>query len=141
MKGKFLVYILLSFVGLLLIGSSVYVNFIAKSSEALSYIVLAGLMIGIFGSIGFILLGNKCLTEKKDYHIMFVGFLILVFTFALSILNVVYGYKGILNVNDYKEYMLYVSTHTNLYIYGLFTSIIGVLTLNMFINHKTERKG
>lgn len=141
MKGKSLVYILLSFVGLLLIGSSIYVNFIAKSSEILSYIILVGLMVGIFGSISFILLGNKYLIDKKDYHILFVGFLILVFTFALSILNVVYGYKGIVNVNDYKEYMLYVSAHTNLYIYGLFTLIIGVLTLNLFINNKLKNEG
>lgn len=141
MKRKSLVYILLGVIGLLLIGCSIYINFIAKSSAGLSYIVLFGLMIGIFGSIGFILLGNKYLTDKKDYHIMFSAFLILVFTFALSILNVVYGYKGVVNVNDYKEYMVYVSAHTNLYIYGLFTSVIGVLTLNMFINQKLRKEG
>ena len=138
MKGKNILLIVIGVILLVLLGSSVYINFIANTGDNISYIVLADLIIGILGSISVILLGNKYLTNKKDHQVMFVGFLLLVFTLAISILNVVHGYNSVLEAGNYQKYMVYVSTITNIYIYLFFTLIIGIINLNLFIKNKSN---
>lgn len=140
MKGKSLLYIILGAIVVLLVSIGIYINFISKDDVVSSYLVLLSLIIGIIGAVSFLVLGMKYLSNKKDYQIMFVSFLILLFTLGLGILNVIYGYHRVVNLNDYVGYMNYVSTYNNLYIYTFFTSIIGVINLNLFIKYKVSIK-
>ena len=140
MKKNKIILLVLSVIVLALLGISVYVNFIAKNSSGFSYIILAGLLIGILGSMCMIIFGNKHLDNKKDYHVLTIGFLVLVFTLGISILNIVYGYNNLLDFNNYKEYMVYVSTITNTYIYALFTFVVGFIDLNLYIKHVVGEK-
>lgn len=139
MKNKVII-IFLSVLAFLLVGSSLYINLIARKDTGMSYIILIDLLIGIGASIYFIVLGNKYLENKKDYQIMFISLLILVFTLAISIFNVSVGYSNVLNINNYKSYMAYSSANMSLWIYVLYIVIIGIINLNMFIKYKISEK-
>lgn len=135
MKNKKILYITLIVDLVLLLGSSIFINFIAKNANLVSYIILGQIFIGILSCIVTLLIGSETL-NKKNYKVMFLSFLEILFVLSLIILNTTYGYRNILNDGVYKDYMIYVSTVINIYIYILFTCIIGLLNLHLFINDK-----
>lgn len=131
-------YIVLGVILFLLVGSSVYTNFICNNPSVVNYILLAQILLGVVSSIFTLYVGSYVLTNKKNYKIMLISLLEVLFTLILVTLNVVYGYKNVINVNVYNEYMEYVSMYTNIYIYGLFAFVLSLLTLNSFIDYKVK---
>ncbi len=131
-------YIVLGVILFLLVGSSIYTNFICNNPTIVNYILLAQILLGVITSIFTLYVGSNILTNKKSYKIMLISLLEVIFVLLLVTLNVVYGYKNVINANVYNEYMEYVSMYTNIYIYGLFAFILGLLTLNSFITYKVK---
>lgn len=131
-------YIVLGVILFLLVGSSVYTNFICKNSNIINYILLVQILLGVIVSIYTLYVGSNVLTNKKNYKIMLVSLLEVLFTLGLVTLNVVYGYRNAINANVYNEYMEYVSMYINIYIYGLFAFILGILTLNSYVDYKAK---
>lgn len=141
MKKNKIILLVLSLILFVLVGVSVYVNFIAKDIKGMSYVVLGSLVFGVLGSIAVIMLGNKYLDNKKDYHVLTVGFLVLLFTLCINILNVVHGYGSLIDYNNYNEYMLYVSSITSVYMYAFFVGVVGLIDFNLYIKYIVEKKG
>lgn len=131
-------YIVLGVILFLLVGSSVYTNFICNNPNVVNYILLVQILLGVVSAIFTLYVGSSVLTNKKNYKIMLISLLEVLFTLILVTLNVVYGYKNVINVNVYNEYMEYVSMYTNIYIYGLFAFVLSLLTLNSFIDYKVK---
>ncbi len=131
-------YIVLGVILFLLVGSSVYTNFICNNPNIVNYILLVQILLGVVSAIFTLYVGSSVLTNKKNYKIMLISLLEVLFTLILVTLNVVYGYKNVINVNVYNEYMEYVSMYTNIYIYGLFAFVLSLLTLNSFIDYKVK---
>lgn len=131
-------YIVLGVILFLLVGSSVYTNFICNNPNVVNYILLVQILLGVVSAIFTLYVGSSVLTNKKNYKIMLISLLEVLFTLILVTLNVVYGYKNVINVNVYNEYMEYVSMYTNIYIYGLFAFALSLLTLNSFIDYKVK---
>lgn len=131
-------YIVLGIILFLLVGSSVYTNFMCKNPNVINYILLAQVLLGVIASIFTLYVRSNVLTNKKNYKIMLISLLEVLFTLGLVTLNIVYGYKNAINTNIYNEYMEYVSMYTNIYIYGLFAFILGILTLNSYVDYKVK---
>lgn len=136
MSKKTLLFIILgSLLGLLLV-SSIYMNFIATTSKGFTYVMLGQMFIAPVAVLITLFLGSSIFINKKNYELMFIGFLEALFVLGIVILNYVFGYRTSIVYSNYIEYMRYVSMEFNIFIYLLFTIIIGVLTLNLFIFNK-----
>ncbi len=136
MKSKKILFLVLSIVLFVLIGSSVYISLIAKSSKGIDYLIIGQMFVGIGAAIITLFMGLKAFDTKKAYQILFIAFLELLLVFAIVCLNYVYGYGRIVTSNNYIEHMKYISLEFNIYIYLIFIFIIGLLNLNAFINEK-----
>lgn len=136
MKSRKTLFILLAVILFLLLGSSVYINFIAKTSSGFTYILLGQMFLGIVSCLMTLFIGLNVFLKKKNYELLFISFLEILFVLGLIVLNYVYGYKNVTNMDNYIEYMEYVSMEFNIYIYLIFMCIIGLLTLNLFIKEK-----
>jgi len=135
-KNKVVLFIMLGALLTLLIVSSIYMDFIAKSSKGFTYILIGQMLVGILASLVTLFIGLKVFNNKKNYELLFIGFLEIMFVFGLVLLNYVYGYHNVVNSNNYIEYMEYVSMEFNLFIYLIFVFVIGLLTLNLFVANK-----
>lgn len=136
MKSKILLFIVLGAILVLLIGSSIYVDFIAESSNGVTYILIAQMFLGILGLLLTLFMGLKIFENKKSHELLFIGFLETVFVLSVVIFNYVYGYGTVINQSDYIDYMGYISMEFNIYLYIVFAGIIGLLTLNLFVKYK-----
>lgn len=136
MNYKKWLIIALGSVGLLLLGSSIYVDFIAKSSKGLTYLLIGQIFVGIAGSLLTLFLGLNAFPKKKNHELLFIAFLELVFVLGLVTLNYVCGYGNVINRSDYIDYMAYVSMEFNIYIYVIFIAVIGLLDLNLYLKEK-----
>lgn len=136
MNNKKWLIVALSVIALLLLGSSIYIDFIAKSSKGLTYLLIGQIFIGIVASLLTLFLGLYAFPKKKNYELLFMAFLELVFVLGLVTLNYVYGYGNAIDKSDYIDYMGYVSMEFNIYIYIIFVAIIGLLNLNSFLKEK-----
>jgi len=87
MKGNKVLYIILWIILFVLIGSSVYVDFISKSVKGVSYILLGQILLGVFSAIATLFLCKN----KKNYKVLFIAFLEILFVLGLVILNTVGG--------------------------------------------------
>jgi len=134
MKGNKVLYIILWIILFVLIGSSVYVDFISKSVKGVSYILLGQILLGVFSAIATLFLCKN----KKNYKVLFIAFLEILFVLGLVILNTVYGYKNLLDITNYNEYMEYVSMNINIYLFLAFNLIIGLLSLDLFIKNNNK---
>lgn len=133
MKSNKVLYIVLSLILLVLIGSSVYVNFLCENTNVISYVLLGQIIVGIISSMVTLLLCNN----KKNHKVLFISFLEILFTLGLVCLNTFYGYKNAVNIANYAEYMEYVSMNMNIYLFVIFAGVIGLLSLDLFIkNHR-----
>ena len=129
MKNNKVLYIVLSSILLILVGSSIYINYIAKNSNVVSYILIAEIMLGIISGILTLFL---CV-GKKSYKVLLISFLQVLLTIGLVILNTVYGYRELVNLNSYSEYMEYVSMNMNIYLFVIFGFVMGLFTLDQYI--------
>lgn len=129
MKNNKILYVILSTILLVLVGSSVYVNFMAKDANLVSYIMIGEIMLGIASSIVTLFM---CV-GKKSHKVLLISFLQVLFTIGLVTLNTVYGYKELVNLNSYNEYMEYVSMNMNVYLFIIFGVIMGLFTLDQYI--------
>ena len=136
MKNNKVLYIVLGVILFVLLGSSVYINFIAKDSTFLSYILLVQIMLGVASAIVTLFLCKN----KKSHQVLFISFLEVLFSLSIVTLNTIHGYNKVLNVTIYSEYMEYVSMIMNIYIFIIFSVIIGLLSLSQFIKYKLEVK-
>ena len=136
MKNNRILYIILASILFVLLVSSIYVNFIAKNSVAISYVLLVQIIIGIMSAIVTLFLCR----DKKNYQVLLIAFLEILFTMGLVTLNTMYGYSNVLDITNYGEYMEYVSMNMNIYIFTIFGLIIGVFSLNQFIKYHNELK-
>ena len=134
MKNNRVLFIVLSAILVILLGSSVYINFMAKNSEVVSYMLLAQIMIGIISAIVTLFL---CV-GKKNYKVLLIAFLQILFTIGLVTLNTVYGYNNLINSNNYSEYMEYVSMNMNVYLFVIFGLVMGIFTLDQFIKYRNN---
>lgn len=131
MKNNKILYIILGAILFVLVGTSVYVNFMVKSSEVVSYILLAQIMIGIASSVVTLFM-----CEHKKNHIVFtISFLQILFSIVIVILNTVYGYKELLDLNNYNEYMEYVSMNMNVYLFIMFGAFMGLFSLDQYVKY------
>ena len=136
MKNKKLLFIILSVILFVLASSSVYINLIAKSSKGMDYLIIGDMFLGIVAAITTLFFGLSVFENKKGYQILFIAFLELVLVLATVCLNYVYGYRNIVDSNNYIEHMRYVSLEFNIFIYCVFIFVVGLLNLNAFINEK-----
>ena len=136
MKNRNKLFLVLGVVLFVLIGSSVYISLIAKSSKGLDYLIIGQMFMGIGAVIFTLFMGLKVFDNKKGYEILFIAFLELLFVLGIVCLNYVYGYGRVVDSNNYIEHMRYVSLEFNIYIYLFFVFVIGLLNLNAFINEK-----
>lgn len=136
MKNNKILYIILSCILLILLGSSVFVNFIAKDSNLVSYVLLGEIMLGITSAIVTLFL---CV-GKKSCKVLLISFLQIVFTIGLVILNFVYGYKKLVNFEAYNEYMEYVSMNMNIYLFLIFGAVMGLFSLDQYIRYFNKRE-
>lgn len=116
--------------------SCILICFAFKNPSVSSYFILINMILSIIVSMYVFLKGNKYLQDKKDYEIMFVAFLLLMFTFLSMTLASVAGYKSVAYSTGYVSYMEYTSTLFNLLIYLIFILIIGIFNLNLYIKSK-----
>jgi hypothetical protein len=140
MKNKKQVYIVLGIILGVLLCSSIYVNLIAKTTTGLMAVIIAQMIIGIGAAIFTLFTGLKLFEDKKNYELMLIALLELAFTGFLVTLNTTLGYASVVNYNDYIDFMSYVSLQYDIIIYFIFTIIIGVLTLNLFIKERFSVK-
>lgn len=136
--NKRIFYIVLGSVLFLLLGSSVYINFIAKNPNVINTFLLIQILLGLAVSIFTLYMGSSILVNRKNYEVMLISFLEVLFTLVLVILNIVYGYRNVVSAYEYSYYMEYVSMYMNVYLYGLFAFVMGLLTLNSFITYKVK---
>lgn len=132
MKNNKGLYIILSVILLSLIGSSVYVNFFAKSSKLVSYILLGQIIVGVIAGMFTLFLCRN----KKNHEVLFIAFLEILFVIALVTLNTIYGYNNVLNVHNYAEYMEYISMYFNIYVFVVFGGVIGLFSLNQYAKYR-----
>ena len=140
MINKKVLFIVLGVIFAILIGTSVYVNFLAKSSNGLTYILIGQILLGIVAAIATLFVGVNSFSNKKNYKLLFIAFLEILFALGLVTLNYVYGYNKIVEFSNYNEYMEYISMEMNLWVFAVFALIIGLLTLNLFIKDKMKSK-
>jgi len=136
MKNNKVLFIILGIVLFLLLGTSVYVNFIAKSSGVVSYVILSQIILGVVATISTLYLCKN----KKNHQVMFIAFLEILFSLSLVIFNTVYGYNKVMDINDYSQYMEYTSMNMNIYMYIIFAFVIGVFCLNSYIRYINDKK-
>lgn len=136
MKNNKILYIILASILFVLLGSSIYVNFIAKSSIVVSYVLLVQIIIGVMSAIVTLFLCR----DKKNYQVLLIAFLEILFTMGLVTLNTMYGYSNLIDITNYGEYMEYVSMNMNIYIFTIFGLIIGLFSLDQFIKYHNEIK-
>ena len=136
MNNKKWLIVVFSVAALLLLGSSIYVDFIAKTSSGLTYVLIGQMFVGIVASLLTLFLGLDAFPKKKSYQLLLIAFLELVFVLGLVTLNYVYGYGNAINRSDYIDYMGYVSMEFNICIYIVFVAVIGLLNLNAFLKER-----
>lgn len=136
MKNKKILYIVLGSLLALLIGSSIYTTFIAKTSAGFTYLLIGQMFIGIAGALTTLFLGLKAFENKKNHELLFMTFLEILLVLGVVTLNWVFGYGKVINPVDYFDYMGYASMEFNIILYGIFTVVMGLLALNAFINEK-----
>lgn len=136
MEKKKILYIVLGSLLVLLLGSTIYIDFIAKTSAGLTYLLIGQMFIGIAGTLTTLFLGLKAFENKKNYELLLIAFLEVLFVLGVVTINYVFGYGNAVNSVDYFDYMGFVSMEFNILIYVIFTAILGLLTLNAFINDK-----
>ena len=100
MNNKKWLIVVFSVAALLLLGSSVYIDFIAKTSSGLTYVLIGQMFVGIIASLFTLFLGLAAFPKKKNYELLLIAFLELVFVLGLVILNYVYGYGNAINVSE-----------------------------------------
>ena len=138
MKNKKILYVILSAILFVILVSSIYINFISKSGKGMDLLIIGNIFLGIGAAITTLFMGLKVFDSKKGYQILFIAFLELLLVLAIVCLNYVYGYGKVVNLNNYVDYMRYVSLEFNIYIYCLFIFVIGLLNLNSYISDKKE---
>ena len=136
MKNKKILYIVLGSLLALLVGSSIYIDFITKSSTGLTYLLILEMFIGIAGALTTLFLGLKVFENKKNHELLFMAFLEVLFVLGVITLNWIFGYGKVIDAVDYFDYMGYASMEFNIILYGIFTIVMGLLALNAFINDK-----
>lgn len=136
MNNKKWLIVVLSIAALLLLVSSIYIDLIAKTSKGLTYVLIGQIFIGIIASLFTLFLGLDAFPKKKNYQLLFIAFLELVFILGLVTLNYVYGFGNAINRSDYIDYMGYVSMEFNICIYIIFVAVIGLLNLNAFLKER-----
>ena len=136
MKQKMWMYIVLGVLLACLFGTSIYIDFISKSDNGLSLLLILQMFLGIIGSLVTLFFGLKVFSSKKSYELLLMAFLEVLFVLGIIIINYIYGYGRVVNYENYIEYMEYVSMEFNILLYMLFVGIIGLLTLTSFINEK-----
>ena len=136
MKNKKILYIVLGSLLALLVGSSIYIDFIAKSTAGLTYLIIGQMFVGIAGALTTLFLGLKAFENKKNHELLFMAFLEILFVLGIITLNWLFGYGKVINAVDYFDYMGYASMEFNIILYGIFTVVMGLLALNAFINDK-----
>ena len=136
MRNKKILYIILACLFAVILASSIYVNFIAKSIKLFDYILIGQIFLGIGASMITLFLGLNIFNNKKTYELLFVGFLEILLVLSIVVFNYINGYGGVVDSNNYVDHMNYVSMEFNIYIYIIFVGIIGLLTLNSFVSEK-----
>ena len=140
MKSRKWLYGILCGVVLLLLGSSIYINFVTKNSNYLTYLLIGQMFVGIIGFLSILFLGLDGLEHKKSYELLFIGLLELLFVLGLVILNYVCGYASVVNKYDYTDYMGFVSMEFNIYLYIILLVVIGMLNINLYITEKFKNR-
>lgn len=134
-KYKKYLFITLGVFLLILLGTSIFVN-VANSAAGFTYVLIGQIFIGIFSVIATLFLGLYAFVKMKNYELMLFSFLESLFVLGILIFNYVYGYGGVVDSNNYIEYMEYVSMEFTIYLYVVFVIVIGLLTLNLFVKEK-----
>ena len=111
------------------------IHFASKNDVVVSYIILGQIILGIVSSIVTMFLCNN----KKNHEVIGIAFFEILFSLALVILNTVYGYKNIVDFNNYGMYMEYASMHANVYLFVVFAFLIGIFYLNSYIKYITHK--
>lgn len=135
MKNNKILGVILSIILLALVGSAVYVNFLAKDSSLVSYILLGEIMLGILSSVITLFL---CV-GKKSYKVLLISFFQILFTIGVVILNTVYGYAKLIDFNSFNQHMEYISMNMNVYLFIIFGVFMGLFTLDQYIKSFNEK--
>ncbi len=138
--SKKVLFIVLGVILFLLVGSSIYVNFMAKSGVVVSYLLFAQIVLGLVAVITTLFASNKAFISKKSHEVLLIAFLESLFVLGLVILNTVVGYRDVTNIVNYGEYMEYVSMYMNIYLFLGFSLILGAFSLNFYIKSLLNNK-
>lgn len=136
MNKKSVMFVVLGVLFMLIVGSSIYIDFIAKTTKGFDYIIICQMILGISAVLTTLFMGLSLFPKKKNYELLLIAFLESIFVLGVIVLNYVIGYRNLVDVSNYVDHMGYISMEFNIILYFILVMIIGLLDLNLFIMDK-----